>query len=101
MFVGSSHLEHFSQIMTIAADTLNYGVQDIVTTTTANWKIITSVALVLLPIFNYALIALRTELTLRSSKDGRTPPQLPYFIPLLGSLVDVMRDSTKFMLKIT
>lgn len=85
----------------IAVDRLNYGIEDVVTSTFANWKLILAALLALLPFFNYAVIAFRTELTLRSSKDGRIPPQLPYFIPFLGSLIEIMKDSTKFMLKIT
>jgi hypothetical protein len=84
-----------------AVDTTKYSMEDIFTTTVGNWKLILSTVVVLLPFLNFAIISLRTELTLRSSKDGRTPPQLPYFIPFMGSLVEIMRDSTKFMLKIT
>lgn len=85
----------------MAIDTIHYGVGDMVNIGNVNLKLALGSLLLLVPIVNYAVMAIRTELTLRSSKDGREPPLLPYFIPFLGSLVEAMRDSTKFMKKIT
>lgn len=67
---------------------------------TEHWKQTLGLSLLLLPLFTYVSIVVTNQFRLHSSKDGREPPTIPYFIPLAGSLFSIGMDPFGFLIKI-
>ncbi|KAI0483446.1 cytochrome P450 [Xylaria cf. heliscus] len=59
------------------------------------------VLVILLPTANYAIISIRSQLRSRSRKDGRRPPDIPYWIPFFGHILSVARNQSAFLRSIT
>ena len=66
----------------------------------ANWQAVAITLLLLVPFLNYAVVALSSELTVRSSADGKAPPTIPYWIPGLGHFMSVATDALGFSKRI-
>lgn len=49
-------------------------------------------AIVLIFLLTYTITLLKSSAALRSSKFGREPPMVPYWIPFLGNLLPFIRD---------
>lgn len=66
-----------------------------------NWKIWTGPLIYLLLISNYLITSWRSSQAARSKCSKREPPIVPYWVPFLGSLVPIVRDSAGFVSQIT
>ena len=67
----------------------------------SNWT--TTIALTLLLIFlsTYVSTAVSSALTVRSTKDGKEPPVVPYFLPFIGNTIAFARDPASFVAFVT
>lgn len=61
------------------------------------WMQLFGLSLLLLPFANYWSIVVLNWLRINSSKDGRHPPVIPYYFPLIGSLLSIARDPFGFL----
>jgi len=61
------------------------------------WMQLLGLSLLLMPIANYWSIVVLNWLRINSSKDGRDPPVIPYYFPLVGSLLSIARDPFGFL----
>ena len=66
-----------------------------------DWTTIVAVVLVLIFLSTYVITTVISAFALRSKKDGRDPPVVPYFIPFLGNSLSVAWDMPGFIATIT
>lgn len=66
-----------------------------------NWKTWTGPLIFILLTSNYLITSWRSSQAIRSKSKKREPPIVPYWIPFVGSLVPVVKDSAGFVSQIT
>lgn len=52
-------------------------------------------------LINYTVLTIRSRIRAQSKKDGRHPPDLPYFVPFVGHILSVARSQSAFLQDIT
>ena len=62
-----------------------------------DWTTIAALLLALTCFSTYAITTATSALALRSKKNGKDPPVVPYFLPLLGNSISLIRDTPGFI----
>ncbi|RYO97476.1 hypothetical protein DL763_002744 [Monosporascus cannonballus] len=63
--------------------------------------LVLAVLIFLVPLINYAIISIRSQLRARNPGHGCHPPDIPYWIPFFGHILSVAADQSGFLRKIT
>ena len=66
-----------------------------------DWGLVIGLAIVLTFLLTYTYTHLKSSMGLKSKKDGREPPIVPYWIPFLGNLIPFIRDPFTYCADIT
>lgn len=62
-----------------------------------NWQLAVPVLAVTLAIATYTITNITYFFAARSTKDGRPPPTIPYWLPVFGSTIPFVADIEKFV----
>ena len=62
-----------------------------------NWQLAVPVLAVTIAIATYTITSIAYFFAVRSTKDGRLPPTVPYWLPAFGSTIPFLADIEKFV----
>ena len=84
VFAGAMDVSSASDFLTVSPALL------------ASWEVSTALAIALLFIVTYMATSLKSVIAIRGKKDGREPPIVPYWIPILGNLIPLVWNTAGF-----
>lgn len=62
-----------------------------------NWQLTVPILALFIAIATYTITSVAYFFAARSTKDGRPPPTIPYWMPVLGSTIPFVADIEKFV----